>query len=82
MYYKLFYLKLYIIGQKHDAFGRRCKKADLKRIAKATGATFVPSLANLEGEESFEASYLGKNLGFQRSFEEKKEVMKGSMKRS
>merc|ERR1712066_969474 len=38
---------------------RRCKKADLKRIAKATGATFVTSLANLEGEESFEKSYLG-----------------------
>jgi len=38
---------------------RRCKKTDLKRIAKATGATFVASLANLEGEESFEASFLG-----------------------
>merc|ERR1711988_1776086 len=38
---------------------RRCKKVDLKRIAKATGATFVTSLANVEGEESFEASYLG-----------------------
>merc|ERR1712004_838033 len=38
---------------------RRCKKVDLKRIAKATGATFVTSLANIEGEESFEASYLG-----------------------
>jgi len=38
---------------------RRCKKVDLKRIAKATGATFVTSLANLEGEESFEISYLG-----------------------
>merc|ERR1711976_691053 len=38
---------------------RRCKKADLKRIAKATGATFVISLANIEGEESFEASFLG-----------------------
>merc|ERR1712228_841217 len=38
---------------------RRCKKVDLKRIAKATGATFCTSLANLEGEESFEASYLG-----------------------
>jgi len=38
---------------------RRCKKVDLKRIAKATGATFITSLANLEGEESFEASYLG-----------------------
>merc|ERR1712080_138437 len=38
---------------------RRCKKADLKRIAKATGATFCTSLANLEGEETFEASFLG-----------------------
>merc|ERR1712233_131321 len=38
---------------------RRCKKADLKRIAKATGATFVTSLANVEGEESFEATMLG-----------------------
>ena len=38
---------------------RRCKKVDLKRIAKATGATFITSLANLEGEESFEASYIG-----------------------
>jgi T-complex protein 1 subunit alpha len=38
---------------------RRCKKEDLKRIAKATGATFVTNLANLEGDETFEASYLG-----------------------
>merc|ERR1712240_648963 len=38
---------------------RRCKRQDLKRIAKATGATFVTSLANMEGEESFEASQLG-----------------------
>ena len=38
---------------------RRCKKEDLKRIAKATGATFISSLANLEGEETFEASFLG-----------------------
>ncbi|KAL1464470.1 hypothetical protein WDU94_004116, partial [Cyamophila willieti] len=38
---------------------RRVKKQDLKRIAKATGATFLTSLSNLEGEESFEASYLG-----------------------
>jgi len=28
---------------------RRCKKADLKRIAKATGATLLSSMANLEG---------------------------------
>ncbi|PFX28193.1 T-complex protein 1 subunit alpha [Stylophora pistillata] len=38
---------------------RRCKKADLKRIARATGATMVLTLANLEGEESFDASMLG-----------------------
>lgn len=38
---------------------RRCKKEDLRRIAKATGATMVSSLANLDGEESFEATSLG-----------------------
>jgi TCP-1/cpn60 chaperonin family len=38
---------------------RRCKKEDLRRIAKATGGTLVSSLANLEGEETYEASYLG-----------------------
>ena len=38
---------------------RRCKKSDLKRIAKATGAQFLSTLANLEGEESFDASMLG-----------------------
>jgi len=38
---------------------RRIKKVDLKRIARATGGTVCLSLANLEGEESFEASYLG-----------------------
>lgn len=38
---------------------RRCKKEDLKRIARATGATLVSSLANLEGEETFESSLLG-----------------------
>lgn len=38
---------------------RRCRKEDLKRIAKATGATLISSLANLEGEETFEASSLG-----------------------
>merc|ERR1711976_1107978 len=38
---------------------RRCKKVDLKRIAKATGATFLSSMVNLEGEESFEASSIG-----------------------
>ncbi|GAO49540.1 T-complex protein 1 subunit alpha [Saitoella complicata NRRL Y-17804] len=38
---------------------RRCKKEDLRRIAKATGATMVSTLSNLEGEEVFEASSLG-----------------------
>merc|ERR1711970_360426 len=38
---------------------RRCKKSDLKRIAKATGATFMTTLCNLEGEETFEPSCLG-----------------------
>ena len=38
---------------------RRCNKDDLKRIAKATGATFLSTLANLEGEETYETSYLG-----------------------
>uniref|UniRef100_A0A915HPU8 T-complex protein 1 subunit alpha n=1 Tax=Romanomermis culicivorax TaxID=13658 RepID=A0A915HPU8_ROMCU len=38
---------------------RRCKKQDLKRIAKATGATLVSSLAGMEGEEIFEPSMLG-----------------------
>lgn len=54
---------------------RRCKKEDLKRIARATGgkfilckiiryflflATLVSSLVNMEGEETFDASLLGK----------------------
>lgn len=38
---------------------RRCKKEDLRRIARATGATLVSNLSNLEGEETFESSYLG-----------------------
>lgn len=38
---------------------RRVKKSDLKRIAKATGAAFLTSLTNLEGEESFDAAMVG-----------------------
>lgn len=38
---------------------RRCKKEDLRRIARATGATLVSSLSNLEGDETFEPSFLG-----------------------
>ncbi|KAF2071563.1 hypothetical protein CYY_007115 [Polysphondylium violaceum] len=38
---------------------RRCKKEDLKRIAKACGGTVLITLNNLEGEESFDPSCLG-----------------------
>ena len=39
---------------------RRVEKADLKRIAKATGSTVVTTLANNDGTESFDESNLGK----------------------
>jgi T-complex protein 1 subunit alpha len=38
---------------------RRCKKEDLRRIAKATGGKVILSLANESGEESFEPENLG-----------------------
>eukprot|EP01132_Coremiostelium_polycephalum_P009100 gene9100-11151_t len=38
---------------------RRCKKEDLKRIAKACGGTVMITMANLDGEESFDPSSLG-----------------------
>lgn len=38
---------------------RRCKKEDLRRIAKASGATLVSTLSDLNGDEKFEASNLG-----------------------
>ncbi|KAK5084201.1 chaperonin-containing T-complex alpha subunit Cct1 [Exophiala xenobiotica] len=38
---------------------RRCKKEDLRRIAKATGATIVSTLSDLNGDEKFEPSFLG-----------------------
>lgn len=38
---------------------RRCRKEDLRRIAKATGGTLISSLADLEGNETYESSYLG-----------------------
>ncbi len=38
---------------------RRCRKEDLRRIAKATGGQLISSLANLDGEETYEASSLG-----------------------
>lgn len=38
---------------------RRCKKEDLRRIAKATGGVLISSLANMEGDESYDPSQLG-----------------------
>ncbi len=63
---------------------RRCKKVDLKRIAKATGATFITSLANLEGEESFESSYLGEAayVGQERISDDELILIKGTKARS
>ncbi|KAI7284775.1 T-complex protein 1 subunit [Hortaea werneckii] len=38
---------------------RRCKKEDLRRIAKATGATMVSTLADMNGDEGFDKANLG-----------------------
>merc|ERR1711988_1737087 len=38
---------------------RRCKKEDLRRIAKLTGGTLMITLADMEGNESFDPSMLG-----------------------
>ena len=50
-------LKLFI--ERGAMVVRRCKKEDLRRIAKATGATLVSSLSDLNGDERFEPSSLG-----------------------
>ncbi|CAL5873333.1 uncharacterized protein PFLUO_LOCUS7604 [Penicillium psychrofluorescens] len=50
-------LKLFV--EKGAMAVRRCKKEDLRRIAKATGATLVSTLSDLNGDEKFESSYLG-----------------------
>ncbi|KAL8673386.1 MAG: hypothetical protein Q9168_002176 [Polycauliona sp. 1 TL-2023] len=50
-------LKLFI--EKGAMAVRRAKKEDLRRIAKATGATLISSLSDLNGDEKFEASNLG-----------------------
>lgn len=44
---------------------RRCKKVDLKRIAKATGGQLIVTMSNMEGDETFEPSFLGE-VGFWR----------------
>ncbi|EDO39756.1 predicted protein, partial [Nematostella vectensis] len=63
---------------------RRVKKGDLKRIARSTGATMVLSLANLEGEESFDASMLGQaeEVCQQRICDDELIVIKGTKARS
>ncbi|CAH9096759.1 unnamed protein product [Cuscuta europaea] len=38
---------------------RRVRKEDLRHVAKATGATMVSTFADMEGEETFESSFLG-----------------------
>ncbi|CAH1416738.1 unnamed protein product [Lactuca virosa] len=38
---------------------RRVRKEDLRHVAKATGATSVSTFADMEGEETFDASFLG-----------------------
>ncbi|RMZ90289.1 hypothetical protein DV736_g2466, partial [Chaetothyriales sp. CBS 134916] len=50
-------LKLFV---ERGAMGvRRCKKEDLRRIAKATGATLISTLSDLNGDEKFEQASLG-----------------------
>ncbi|KKZ60459.1 T-complex protein 1 subunit alpha [[Emmonsia] crescens] len=50
-------LKMFI--EKGAMAVRRCKKEDLKRIAKATGAILVSTLSDLNGDDKFEPSSLG-----------------------
>ncbi|XP_074592701.1 T-complex protein 1 subunit alpha-like isoform X2 [Curcuma longa] len=38
---------------------RRVRKEDLRHVAKATGATVVTTFADMEGEETFDATFLG-----------------------
>eukprot|EP01121_Diplochlamys_sp_Union-15-3_P003797 TRINITY_DN1373_c0_g1_i1.p1 TRINITY_DN1373_c0_g1~~TRINITY_DN1373_c0_g1_i1.p1 ORF type:complete len:422 (-),score=79.87 TRINITY_DN1373_c0_g1_i1:105-1370(-) len=46
--------------EQHGVMGvRRCKKSDLKKIAKATGGKLVLNLINEEGGQSFDVSSLG-----------------------
>nr|SVE94137.1 EOG090X033I [Simocephalus serrulatus] len=63
---------------------RRCKKADLKRIAKATGATLLSSMANLEGDESFELSAIGEaaEVAQERISDDELIVIKGTKSRT
>ena len=50
-------LKLFV--EKGAMAVRRCKKEDLRRIAKATGATLLSTFSDLNGDDKFEPAYLG-----------------------
>ena len=53
-------MKKYIINNKIKIKGlRRVSKEHLRRIAKASGAKVITTLANEEGSESFEPEFLG-----------------------
>ena len=52
-----FALKYFV--ENHCIAIRRVEKGDLRRIASSSGAKIVVSLADVEGEEKYDASYLG-----------------------
>lgn len=59
---------------------RRVPKDDLKRIAKATGATVIVAMADMEGNETFDASSLGfaEEVCEERVADDKMIMIKGS----
>ena len=38
---------------------RRVSKSDIRQIAKCTGATLLNNLSNIDGNETFDVSFLG-----------------------
>ncbi|GMM51224.1 chaperonin-containing T-complex alpha subunit [Starmerella bacillaris] len=50
-------LKLFV--EKGVMAVRRVKREDLRRVAKATGASFVTTMSNMNGDEVFEKEWLG-----------------------
>jgi len=63
---------------------RRVKKSDLKIIAKATGAAFLTSLTNMDGEESFDNSMVGEaeEVAQERICDDELILIKGTKARS
>ncbi|OAY66181.1 T-complex protein 1 subunit alpha [Ananas comosus] len=53
-----FFANLYFVGAGAIAV-RRVRKEDLRHVAKASGATVVTTFADMEGEETFDPSFLG-----------------------